>query len=44
MTGRGVAIIDGIAERWGVEPHEGGKRVWALLPRHPSGSGPAAAG
>ncbi len=29
--GRGVQIIDAIADRWGVEEHHGGKRVWALL-------------
>ena len=39
-TGRGVAIIAGIAEQWGVESHEGGKRVWALLPPHPGRPGP----
>ena len=31
-SGRGVTIVAALAERWGVEDHEGGKRVWALLP------------
>ncbi|MFF5226095.1 ATP-binding protein [Dactylosporangium sp. NPDC000521] len=35
-SGRGIAIIAALAERWGVEDHEGGKRVWVLMPPHPS--------
>ncbi|WP_344514515.1 ATP-binding protein [Dactylosporangium maewongense] len=34
-SGRGIAIIAALAERWGVEDHEGGKRVWVRLPPHP---------
>jgi anti-sigma regulatory factor (Ser/Thr protein kinase) len=26
--GRGLAVIEALADRWGVEDHEGGKRVW----------------
>ncbi|MFW3171796.1 ATP-binding protein [Geodermatophilus sp. CPCC 206100] len=26
--GRGLRLVDSIAERWGVEDHPGGKRVW----------------
>jgi len=28
-TGRGLAIVEVLASRWGVEPGGGGKRVWA---------------
>ena len=27
-TGRGLKILDAIADRWGVEPTDGGKVVW----------------
>jgi anti-sigma regulatory factor (Ser/Thr protein kinase) len=27
--GRGLSIVDGVADEWGVEPHGTGKRVWA---------------
>src|SRR3954452_1159300 len=44
--GRGMQLIAGIAHRWGVEDHDGGKRVWFELspaqretPGLPSGSG-----
>jgi anti-sigma regulatory factor (Ser/Thr protein kinase) len=30
--GRGLAVIEAFAARWGVEDHEGGKRVWVRLP------------
>ena len=36
LGGRGVQIIEALTERWGVEEHEGGKRVWALLPPCPA--------
>lgn len=26
--GRGMRMVEAIADRWGVEDHEGGKRVW----------------
>ena len=26
--GRGLAILAALSDRWGVEPHHGGKRVW----------------
>lgn len=29
--GRGLAVIDAFADQWGVEDHEGGKRVWIQL-------------
>jgi anti-sigma regulatory factor (Ser/Thr protein kinase) len=28
VTGRGLLLVDRIARRWGVEPHEPGKAVW----------------
>jgi PAS domain S-box-containing protein len=31
MTGRGLAIVDALASRWGVEPLPDGKVVWAEL-------------
>jgi anti-sigma regulatory factor (Ser/Thr protein kinase) len=32
-TGRGIALVAGLAETWGVEPRTGGKTVWCeLLP------------
>jgi hypothetical protein len=48
--GRGMQLIAGIADRWGVEDHQGGKRVWfelsapgggepAGLPSRPGGDG-----
>jgi anti-sigma regulatory factor (Ser/Thr protein kinase) len=30
--GRGMRLVQQIAQRWGVEDHEGGKRVWLELP------------
>jgi hypothetical protein len=29
--GRGMRLVGHIADRWGVEDHEGGKRVWLEL-------------
>jgi anti-sigma regulatory factor (Ser/Thr protein kinase) len=29
--GRGMAMVEAIADRWGVEDHRGGKRVWFEL-------------
>ena len=31
MTGRGLRLVSSIASRWGVEPADGGKVVWAEL-------------
>ena len=31
MTGRGLALVDAVAHRWGVEPLADGKVVWAEL-------------
>jgi serine/threonine-protein kinase RsbW len=31
-SGRGLHLVDSLAERWGVEPHRPGKRVWFELP------------
>lgn len=36
--GRGLLIIEALSQRWGVEDHRGGKRVWVLLPPHPGPS------
>jgi hypothetical protein len=32
LRGRGMQLVATIAERWGVEDHDGGKRVWFELP------------
>jgi anti-sigma regulatory factor (Ser/Thr protein kinase) len=33
LTGRGMVIVDELAEAWGVEPSdEGGKQVWFEVP------------
>jgi anti-sigma regulatory factor (Ser/Thr protein kinase) len=29
--GRGLALVDGVADRWGHEPVDGGKVVWAVF-------------
>ena len=34
--GRGMRMVEAIADRWGVEDHKGGKRVWFDL-RPPAG-------
>lgn len=38
VTGRGLAIIDALADRWGVDDatHPSGKWVWAELALHPA--------
>lgn len=44
LRGRGLAIVDQLAHRWGVEPSGLGKRVWAtfrLAPPRPLGAGDA---
>lgn len=35
VSGRGLAIVGTLADRWGVEVVEGGKCVWAELPVDP---------
>jgi len=30
-TGRGLLLVDALAEQWGQEPNDGGKTVWARL-------------
>lgn len=37
VTGRGLAIVDALADRWGVDDaiHPSGKWVWAELALHP---------
>ncbi|WP_409180204.1 ATP-binding protein [Amycolatopsis sp. VS8301801F10] len=43
--GRGLALIDAIAESWGQTPRPGGKTVWAELDLSPEDpSGPRASG
>jgi hypothetical protein len=32
-SGRGLAIVDALASRWGVDRFEGGKSVWFEVPR-----------
>ncbi|MEV6970363.1 ATP-binding protein [Hamadaea sp. NPDC051192] len=34
--GRGIIIIEMLAERWGVDSHHGGKHVWVRLAPHPA--------
>jgi len=31
LRGRGLLLVEGISDRWGVEDHQGGKRVWFEL-------------
>jgi two-component sensor histidine kinase len=31
MSGRGLALVEALAHRWGVETHASGKRVWFEL-------------
>lgn len=31
-SGRGLSIVDAVAQRWGVDAHPGGKTVWFELP------------
>jgi hypothetical protein len=41
-TGRGLRIVETLATAWGVEPTDGGKTVWAVLPLEdplPAGDG-----
>ncbi len=33
--GRGLQLVEAIAERWGAEDHHGGKRIWFELPPAP---------
>lgn len=33
--GRGLAVIEALAARWGVRDHQGGKQVWIELDPHP---------
>jgi anti-sigma regulatory factor (Ser/Thr protein kinase) len=35
--GRGMQLVDRIADRWGADDHHGGKRVWFELSSHPAG-------
>jgi anti-sigma regulatory factor (Ser/Thr protein kinase) len=36
--GHGLFIVQRTADRWGAEPHEGGKRIWAeIAPADPAG-------
>ena len=33
QTGRGLTLVESLANRWGVERHEDGKVVWFEMPR-----------
>jgi anti-sigma regulatory factor (Ser/Thr protein kinase) len=35
-TGRGLLLVDRMAQRWGVDLHDDGKVVWFELPREPA--------
>lgn len=35
ISGRGLIMVQRLASAWGVDPHEGGKTVWALID-HPA--------
>ncbi len=44
VGGRGLHVVDAIAEAWGWEPTADGKRVWAIVHaaiHHPNGDGRA---
>ncbi len=43
-TGRGLMIVDALADRWGVDTDESGKTVWFELVADPSGDGARRAG
>jgi two-component sensor histidine kinase len=38
-TGRGLRVVDGSADEWGVEQTPTGKTVWAEFDRHTSADG-----
>ncbi|WP_432840937.1 ATP-binding protein [Dactylosporangium sp. CA-092794] len=40
--GAGMTIIEALTTRWGVEDHQGGKRMWVELPPAPAGPRPSA--
>jgi anti-sigma regulatory factor (Ser/Thr protein kinase) len=40
--GRGMAILAALSDRWGIEPHQGGKRVWWEIDLRPTYAGGAA--
>jgi anti-sigma regulatory factor (Ser/Thr protein kinase) len=45
VGGRGLHVVDAVAEAWGWEPTADGKRVWAIVHaavHHPDGDGRAA--
>jgi anti-sigma regulatory factor (Ser/Thr protein kinase) len=37
VTGRGLLLVDRIAQRWGIETDAGGKCVWFEVPAHADG-------
>ncbi|MEU7066752.1 SpoIIE family protein phosphatase [Streptomyces sp. NPDC046161] len=39
MSGRGLLLVDGLADAWGVEPRGGGKCVWAEFASEPPTAG-----
>ncbi|MER6688381.1 ATP-binding protein [Streptomyces minutiscleroticus] len=41
-SGRGLALVDGLADRWGWSTEGAGKRIWCEVDRCPTGSAAAA--
>jgi anti-sigma regulatory factor (Ser/Thr protein kinase) len=44
VSGRGIEVVETLAESWGVAPRRGGKAVWFELPRPAGPAAPAAPG
>lgn len=40
-TGRGLSLVQALADDWGVQHHQGGKAVWAIIRAGSTGSWPA---
>lgn len=40
-TGRGLSLVGALSDDWGVQHHQGGKAIWALIRARETGSWPA---